>query len=234
MARTSTTPTKTDIKTESPAKAVPKDKAAPKTKAPVAKDASVKPETKAKAPAKTKPVTEVKTEVVESKDGDVTTTVSGDASVEEECAAIRNLCNQMIAVAHSTKKAVVLREKRHLREMKIAQKLSIKKKVKKEGGSSPSGFTMPVRISDDLARYLNEPLGCMISRTEVTKKLNAIFREQDMQDKTNGRIIHPTPEFAKLLNISATDDELTYFNLQKYMAPHFEKKSRPFPPAATA
>ena len=228
MARTSTTPTKTDIKTETPAKVAPKDKVASKAKAPV-KDAPVKTEAKAKAPAKGK--AEVKTEVVESKDGEVTATVSGDASVEEECAAIRNLCNQMIAMAHATKKAVVLREKRHLREMKIAQKLSMKKKVKKEGGSSPSGFTMPVRISDDRARYLNEPLGCMISRTDVTKKLNGIFREQGMQDKVNGRIIHPTPEFAKLLNISATDDELTYFNLQKYMAPHFEKKSRPFPPS---
>ena len=43
-----------------------------------------------------------------------------------------------------------------------------------------------------------------------------------LQDKDNGRKIIPDTKLATLLKLKKTD-ELTYFNLQKYMSPHFAK-----------
>ena len=45
-----------------------------------------------------------------------------------------------------------------------------------------------------------------------------------LKDKDNGRKINPDKYLAKLLNLKK-GDELTYFNLQKYMKGHFAKAS---------
>ena len=44
----------------------------------------------------------------------------------------------------------------------------------------------------------------------------------NLQDKNNGRKINPDEKLRNLLGVKP-EDELTYFNLQKYMSPHFIK-----------
>ena len=61
-----------------------------------------------------------------------------------------------------------------------------------------------------------------MARTEVTRELNAYIREHNLQDKSNGRKINADASLRDLLQLS-DKDELTYFNLQKYMSPHFAK-----------
>jgi len=61
-----------------------------------------------------------------------------------------------------------------------------------------------------------------MARTEVSKEINTYIRSHNLQDKDNGRIIHPDAKLTKLLNV-AKGDELTYFNLQRYMKHHFQK-----------
>ena len=61
-----------------------------------------------------------------------------------------------------------------------------------------------------------------MARTEVSKEINAYIRSKSLQDKENGRKIHPDASLTKLLNIGK-EDELTYFNLQRYMKHHFVK-----------
>jgi len=61
-----------------------------------------------------------------------------------------------------------------------------------------------------------------MARTDVTRHINAYIRGNNLQDKANGRKINPDTKLASLLKLSKTD-ELTYFNLQKYMSPHFAK-----------
>ena len=114
-------------------------------------------------------------------------------------------------------------EKTVNREVKIAQKASMKKK-RNNANRRPSGFVKPARISDELAKFLNKDLGTEMARTDVSKEINAYIQAHDLKDKKNGRIIHPDAKLTKLLNISK-DDELTYFNLQRYLKHHFAKST---------
>ena len=63
-----------------------------------------------------------------------------------------------------------------------------------------------------------------MARTEVTREINSYIREHKLQDKENGRKIIADKKLTSLLKLKK-GDELTYFNLQKYMSPHFAKAS---------
>jgi upstream activation factor subunit UAF30 len=112
-------------------------------------------------------------------------------------------------------------EKRATRELKVANKQSAKRR-RKSGNRSPSGFVKPTLISPELASFLGKTTGTEMARTEVTREINAYIRKNNLQDKENGRKINPDSNLSKLLKLKA-DDELTYFNLQRYMSPHFAK-----------
>jgi upstream activation factor subunit UAF30 len=123
-------------------------------------------------------------------------------------------------------------EKKALRELKAAQKANAKRK-RKQGNRSPSGFVKPCLISDELASFLNKPNGVEMARTEVTREINAYIRQHNLQDKANGRKINADAKLSKLLNLKP-QDELTYFNLQRYMSPHFQKAAAAAAAAAAA
>jgi upstream activation factor subunit UAF30 len=112
-------------------------------------------------------------------------------------------------------------EKRALRELKAAQKLSAKKQ-RKNTNRQPSGFVKPTKISSELATFLGKEPGTEMARTEVTREINKYIRANNLQDAENGRKINPDKSLRTLLKIP-TSEQLTYFNLQRYMSPHFAK-----------
>lgn len=112
-------------------------------------------------------------------------------------------------------------EKQVTRQMKQAKRLS-SKRAKGKGNRQPSGFVKPTLVSDELASFLGKPSGCEMARTEVTREINKYIRAKNLQDPKNGRHIIPDAALTKLLSLQSSD-ELTYFNLQKYMSPHFPK-----------
>jgi upstream activation factor subunit UAF30 len=114
-------------------------------------------------------------------------------------------------------------EKKCTRELKAARKVT-KKQARKSGNRAPSGFVKPTLITDELATFLGKPSGAEMARTEVTREINKYIRAHSLQDKQNGRKIIPDAALAKLLKLTK-EDELTYFNLQRYMSPHFPKSS---------
>ena len=132
--------------------------------------------------------------------------------------------NQMLS---SLKADFRVLEKKATRELKAAEKASAKKK-RKAGNRSPSGFVKPTKISDDLASFLSKPKGSEMARTEVTREINTYIRTHKLQDKDNGRKINADKKLTALLKLQPKD-ELTYFNLQKYMSPHFAKAGQPVP-----
>ena len=128
---------------------------------------------------------------------------------------------QLIPLFSTVKSDFKTLEKAVSREMKIAQKASAKKR-QSNGNRKPSGFVKPARISDELAAFLGKESGTELSRTDVSKEINAYIVKHSLKNKDNGRIIHPDAKLTKLLKVQK-DDELTFFNLQRYMKPHFAK-----------
>jgi chromatin remodeling complex protein RSC6 len=115
-------------------------------------------------------------------------------------------------------------QKRADRELKNAHKAS-KRARKRTGNRAPSGFVKPTKISSELASFLGKPKGTEMARTEVTREINKYIRANNLQDKDNGRVILADSKLRKLLKLKK-EDELTYFNLQRYMSPHFAKNTK--------
>lgn len=170
----------------------------------------------------TEPVTStpVETTPVENQVVDVTLTTDTSGLAEtfsEFMTKFQGLVSQMASLKVDFKTL----EKKAVREIKAAQKEKAKRK-RKSGNRSPSGFVKPTLISSELAKFLGKPTGTEMARTEVTREINGYIREHSLQDKENGRKINPDKALASLLKIK-NGDELTYFNLQRYMSPHFAK-----------
>ena len=201
MVRTAKT-TKTE--TETPAAKAPKTpvkKAAVKAEKPAAKKAEAEPapaveETAAPAP-------------------------DADDSLATQSADFLVKLQQVSALLTSLKTEFRGLEKKWTRTLTTAQKASSKRK-RKAGTRSPSGFVKPTRISDELATFLSKPSGTEMARTDVTRDINKYIREHGLQDKENGRKINPDVKLSSLLKVGK-DEVLTYFNLQRYMSPHFAK-----------
>jgi chromatin remodeling complex protein RSC6 len=121
-------------------------------------------------------------------------------------------------------------QKRTDRELKLAQKAG-RRRARKSGNRAPSGFVKPTLISLELANFLGKDQGTEMARTAVTREINSYIRAHKLQDPKNGRRILPDTKLRKLLKVGQAE-ELTYFNLQRYMSPHFAKANQPFPAGA--
>jgi len=129
---------------------------------------------------------------------------------------------QVSSVIASLKSDVKVLSKTFAREQKLASKSS-KGSRKPSASRKPSGFIKPTLISDELAKFLGKNLGTEMARTDVSKEINQYIRTNNLQDKENGRKIHPDSKLSSLLNIKPGDEPLTYFNLQRFMKHHFIK-----------
>lgn len=170
--------------------------------------------------AKAKPSNEITKETAPAVP-DTNDVVDTESSVSSFSDLLKRLSDVTTLLASVKQEARAL-EKRMTRELKAAQKASAKKKAGR-GNRSPSGFVKPTLITDELASFLGKESGTQMARTEVTREINRYIRENNLQDPKNGRKINPDAKLSKLLNISKKD-ELTYFNLQRYMSPHFAKQ----------
>ena len=224
MARTKTTKTETESVTTTSV-------SAPVSTTVVDASSSSSTSTKAKKSktpkVETAPVVEsttvVSTAPVTTETG-ADTGVDGEAPVAEQAVEFFAKLQQLGVLISSLKTEYKVLEKKWSRDLKSAQKLNTKSK-RKTASRAPSGFVKPTRISDELAKFLEKPSGSEMARTEVTRDINKYIRANNLQDKENGRKINPDAKLAVLLKLKKTD-ELTYFNLQRYMSPHFAKASK--------
>ena len=116
-------------------------------------------------------------------------------------------------------------EKRVTKEFKDASRKNKKggyKKATDKPKRAPSGFAKPSIISDELSNFLGKNSGVEMARTEVTKYITQYIKEHGLQNPSNKRHILPDTKLKALLNVKESD-EVTYFNLQKYMKHHFPK-----------
>ena len=163
-------------------------------------------------------IAESKPETVDEKVNEIV-----DDSLGDHFSDLMGKLQSVSTAMSSLKSEVRVLEKKCLREMKTAKKLS-DKRSRARGQRAPSGFVKPTLVTNDLADFLGKPHGTEMARTEVTREINKYIRANSLQDAQNGRKINPDDKLAKLLNLKKSD-ELTYFNLQRYMSPHFPKSA---------
>ena len=193
----------------------------------------------AKKARKSKAVAPVETPVVASPEPVIPANEAVSAPVEEVAVAPVPSESQLIvkltefgaklqqvsALQASLKAEFKALEKTITKNEKTALKNSHKKK-KASGNRAPSGFVKPTLITDELATFLGKSHGTKLARTEVSKELHKYIREHNLQNTANGRRIVPDEKLSALLKLKEGDD-LTYFNLQKFLKYHFIKESAP-------
>jgi len=119
-------------------------------------------------------------------------------------------------------------EKRVARDRKVMdRKMKGRQKRVVDPNKPPSGFAKPGPISDELRAFLKLEKDELIARTEVTKKITQYCKEHNLQKEEDKRTIHVNAALRKLLRLGKNDD-LTFFNLQKYMKVHYPNKDGVF------
>ena len=94
---------------------------------------------------------------------------------------------------------------------------------KKSSRPSESVSLQPRKISSQLAIFCGVEPGTMISRTDATRKIAAYIKEHNLQNPENRREILWDAKLGMLFQLQSGDN-LNYFNLQRYIKPHFIKE----------
>ena len=144
---------------------------------------------------------------------------STESVIASQFASISSKLQQVVAFAATLRSELRALERHAVKEIRTAQKASAKKR-RKVGNRAPSGFVKPTLISKELSEFLGKSDGSEMARTEVTREINAYIRNNNLQDKENGRRINPDSKLKSLLKLKK-GEELTYFNLQRSLSPHF-------------
>lgn len=92
---------------------------------------------------------------------------------------------------------------------------------KKPKSENNSGFMKPIKISSDLAQFLETDPNEPITRVHVTKKLCQYIKEKDLQNPQDRREIVPDNKLKNLFNMG--DEKLTYYSMQKHIQQHIFK-----------
>ena len=166
----------------------------------------------------------VETAVVEN----VAVVEKNEENYDQEFATLHEqlaLALQTVKAVSSSLKAL---EKRVARDRKIMNK-KMKGRAKRvvDPNKPPSGFAKPGPVSKELANFLGLKDGELIARTEVTKKITEYCKQHNLQKAEDKRTINVDSALKKLLRIKK-GEELTFFNLQKYMKVHYPNKDGEF------
>ena len=131
---------------------------------------------------------------------------------------LTNIKSQITGIQQNIKQL----EKSVKKNMKGLKKEVVK--TKNKGNRQPSGFAKPSKVTKELCEFMNKAEGSEIARTEVTRALVSYIKENKLENTSNSKIISPDDKLKLLLGLDDSQ-ELTYFNIQKYMNRHFVKNS---------
>lgn len=168
--------------------------------------------------------TPVETAVVDK----VVTDISVEDNYDSEFASLHDQLSLALTTIKSLSSSLKTLEKRVARDRRVMNK-KMKGRAKRvvDPNKPPSGFAKPGPISDELRQFLELDKGALIARTEVTKKITEYCKKHDLQKAEDKRTINVDSALKKLLRLKK-GDELTFFNLQKYMKIHYPNKDGEF------
>ena len=101
---------------------------------------------------------------------------------------------------------------------KMMKTVNKPKKVRK-----PSGFALPVKVTNELCDFMGVPHGTEVARTNVTQHLMKYVDEKGLKNPEKKSVIIPDAALARLLGPDAKDVVVTHFTIQKYINRHFVK-----------
>ena len=110
------------------------------------------------------------------------------------------------------------------REMRYLKKKTIRK-TRRRPDAKPGGVCKPVKVSNQLADFIGIEHDELISRTQVSKKINEYIRNNSLQNLKDKRIIIADEALEKLFSNEYTkESKLDFFSLQKFIKHHYIKE----------
>jgi chromatin remodeling complex protein RSC6 len=128
----------------------------------------------------------------------------------------------METTIHLQKEQMAHTEKQFLQFKKCATSfIDFSKKQLEKKPRKPSGFRLPVTLSNELCDFLNIVHGSQLPRTEVTKLLIKYISDNQLINPIKKVQIIPDEKLLNLLGNDIDFTTLTRFTIQKYMNRHF-------------
>jgi chromatin remodeling complex protein RSC6 len=158
--------------------------------------------------------------------------VVNDTPYLEEFTLVVSELDTALTTIRNLKTRLQKLEKLVHRDTKALNKKANGKRARKprDPNAPKSGFAKEGPVSDEMRKFLGMKKDELISRTDVTKRIHEYCKSKNLQDPADKRQIKPDASLRKLLRINKGDD-LTFFNLQKYMKVHFPNKEGVYPTA---
>ena len=158
---------------------------------------------------------------------EVPSDVKTDVSVSDMLKSILLTLNDQVGSTKTlmnTIRSVLKDSDKQSKELEKLRNKRSRSKTERSANALPSGITKPVVISDELAKFLNVPVGTLVPRNEVTKGVSNYVKLNDLSDPTNKqRFVLDDRPMAKVLRsiLGNPKEDVTYFNLQRYLKHHY-------------
>ena len=176
------------------------------------------------APAKAAPAKAAEASSVAATGTETAATTEAPAVASHE--ELETLANELIKMAKRVLEVSRAAKKEFAKQVKKAEQGGKKRRAKTADGESThsnSVFLQPSKISPALAKFCGVAADQMLSRTDATRKIAAYIKEHNLQNPDNRREILSDATLTSLFSLT-TEDKLNYFNLQRYIKPHFIKE----------
>jgi chromatin remodeling complex protein RSC6 len=149
-----------------------------------------------------------------------------ETSIDHLKAVLQSLTDQAasVKVLINTVRTVIKDFDKKDRELEKLRNKRSRNKSERSATSLPSGITKPVAISDELAKFLGVAPGTLVPRNEVTKGVSGFVKNNNLSDPANKqRFVLDDREPAKKLRVllGNPSEDVTYFNLQRYLKHHY-------------
>jgi chromatin remodeling complex protein RSC6 len=203
--------------------AAPAPVAAAPAAAAVAKAKAAPAAKKAAAPVAAAPVVAAPVAAAPVVAAPVEAAEAATASVQDDVKAMLTQANTVRETVGALVAELKRLEKRVARLQKEADKRRRRSKKPVEGEEvkprKPSIFELPTPLSNDLCSFLGRANGSLESRSNVTKAITTYVKAHELKEK---HTIKPDAKLKALLGVK-DGEVLTYFNLQRYLNPHYLK-----------
>ena len=172
------------------------------------------------APVVAAPANSVVAAPVESSEAPVVSVQDDVKAMLVQAAAVRETTGALVAELKRLEKRVAKLQKEADKRRRKSKKPVEGEEVKPR---KPSIFELPTPLSNDLCSFLALSNGSKESRSNVTKAITTYVKLHNLKNK---HTITPDAKLKSLLGVKE-GEVLTYFNLQRYLNPHYLKTVAP-------